>query len=178
MKPPGTLPAVEVSGQSIHAVVQAMKLGQEQTLKLLADHGISPLERTRWYPISSVLGLYFAILREIGPGTLRAVGRKIPETAHFPADIHSVETALRSVDTAYRMNHRGSGNIGGYHFMSTGPRSVRMHCDNPYPCLLDEGLLEALSERFRPPESWVRIEHASTGCRQHGDSACTYTISW
>jgi hypothetical protein len=178
MKPPSSPATVEVSGHSIHAVVEAMKLGQEQTLRLLADHGISPLERTRWYPISAVLSLYYTILREIGPGTMRAVGRKIPETAQFPADIHSVETALRSVDTAYRMNHRGSGNIGGYHFMSTGPRSVRMHCDNPYPCLLDEGLLEALSERFRPLESWVRIEHASPACRLHGDSACTYTISW
>jgi hypothetical protein len=178
MKSPGSISTVEVSGQSIHAVVEAMKLGQDRALKLLAEHGISPLERTRWYPINSVLNLYQTILKEIGPGTMRAVGRKLPEHAHFPADINSVESALRSVDTAYRMNHRGSGNIGGYHFMSTGPRSVRMHCDSPYPCLLDEGLLEALSERFRPPEAWVRIEHASATCRQRGDSACTYTISW
>lgn len=178
MKPPSGTPSVEVSGQSIHAVVEAMKLGLEQALKLLADHGIHPLERTRWYPLSAVLGLYQTILKDIGPGTMRAVGRKLPETAHFPSDIDSVEMALRSVDTAYRMNHRGSGNIGGYHYMSTGPRSVRMHCDSPYPCLLDEGMLEALSERFKPTDAWVRIEHASPSCRQHGDPGCTYTISW
>lgn len=178
MKPSSSPPTVEVSGHSVHAVVEAMKLGHERTRQFLAEYGISPLERTRWYPISAVLRMYHAILKEIGPGTMRAVGRKIPENAHFPADINSVESALRSVDTAYRMNHRGSGNIGGYHFMSTGPRSARMHCDNPYPCLLDEGLLEALSERFRPLESWVRIDHASPVCRQKGDSVCTYTISW
>jgi len=170
--------SVEVSGQSLHAVVEAMKLGQERTLQLLADHGLSPLERTRWYPLNAVLGLYQTILKEIGPGTLRAVGRKLPETAHFPSDLDSVESALRSADTAYRMNHRGSGNIGGYHYMSTGPRSVRMHCDSPYPCLLDEGLLEALSERFKPVDAWVRIEHVSASCRQHGDPGCTYIISW
>lgn len=178
MKSSSGTPTVEVSGRSVHAVVEAMKLGQEQSLKLLAEHGITPLERTRWYPIGAVLSLYQTILQKIGPGTLRAVGRKLPENAHFPADIISVETALRSVDTAYRLNHRGSGNIGGYHFMSTGPRSVRMHCDTPYPCLLDEGLLEALSERFRPQDAWVRIEHAATSCRQRGDAGCTYTISW
>ncbi|HEX8702442.1 MAG TPA: hypothetical protein VF815_26650 [Myxococcaceae bacterium] len=178
MKRSGSTAAVEVSGRSVHAVVEAMKLGEERSLKLLADHGIHPLERTRWYPLSSVLSLYQTILKEIGPGTLRAVGRKLPENAHFPADIISVDTALRAVDTAYRLNHRGAGDIGGYHFLSTGPRSVRMHCDNPYPCLLDEGLLEALCERFRPPDAWVRIEHAAPSCRQRGDSSCTYTISW
>ena len=178
MKPPSSVTAVEVSGHSIYAVVEAMKLGEEQALKFLADHGISPLERTRWYPLSAVLGLYQTINQEIGPGTMRAVGRKLPETARLPADLYSVESALRSVDTAYRMNHRGAGNIGGYHFMSTGPRSVRMHCDNPYPCVMDEGLLEALSERFKPQDSWVRIEHVSATCRQRGDTGCTYTISW
>jgi hypothetical protein len=155
-----------------------MKLGRDRALKLLAEHGISPVEASRWYPLSAMLSTYRTIIKEIGPSTMRAVGRKLPEHAKFPADITSMEMALRSVDTAYRMNHRGSGDIGGYHCMSTGPRSVRMHCDNPYPCLLDEGLLQGLGERFRPSDAWVRIEHAPQSCRDRGDASCTYTISW
>jgi hypothetical protein len=178
MKPPSTPATVEVLGQSILSVVEAMKLGRERAMKLLADQGITPLEKTRWYPMDVVVNMYRTILKEIGPSTIRAVGRKIPESAQFPADIHSVDTALRSLDTAYRMNHRGPGNIGGYHYLSTGSRSVRMSCDNPYPCLFDEGLLEALSERFRPPDGWVRIEHVPQSCRERGDSTCTYNITW
>jgi hypothetical protein len=169
---------VEVSGQSILAVVEAMKLGEERALKFLAEHGIVPVDVTRWYPLSAVLNTYQTILKEIGPSTMRAVGRKVPEHAQFPADITSIESALRAMDTAYRMNHRGSGNIGGYQCVPVGPRSIRMHCDTPYPCQLDEGLLEALSERYRPQDAWVRIEHAPQPCRQRGDPSCTYTITW
>jgi hypothetical protein len=178
MKPPSSFPTVEVSGQSVMAVVEAMKLGKDRALKLLAEHGIGPVDTTRWYPLNAVLSTYRTILKEIGPGTMRAVGRKVPEYAPFPPDITSVETALRSVDTAYRMNHRGSGNIGGYHYTSVAPRSVRMLCDSPYPCQLDEGLLEALAERFKPQDAWVRVEHAPATCRQRGDASCAYTVSW
>ena len=178
MKSPSSFPTVEVSGQSVMAVVEAMKLGQDRALKLLSDHGIGPVDPARWYPLSAVLNTYQTILKEIGPGTMRAVGRKVPEYAPFPTDINSVESALRSVDTAYRMNHRGSGNIGGYQFMPVGPRTARMHCDTPYPCQMDEGLLEALSERYRPRDSWVRIEHATQSCRQRGEPSCTFTITW
>jgi hypothetical protein len=54
-----------------------------------------------------------------------------------------------------------------------------MVCDNPYPCEFDEGLLDALTERFRPPDAFfIRIEHEPGTCRQRGDKSCTYNLAW
>jgi hypothetical protein len=169
----------EVKGQSIMAVVSAMSLIQKRALKILADRGITPLEKETWYPLDRILEAFHAIHQEIGPNTIRAVGRKIPENAQFPPDIVTVEDALRSIDVAYKMNHRGPGSIGGYHFTTTSERTGKMVCDNPYPCPMDEGLLEAMGERFRPKDSlWVRVEHQPGSCRVSGATACSFKITW
>ena len=52
-------------------------------------------------------------------------------------------------------------------------------CDNPYPCEFDEGLLDAVTDRYRPKDSFfIRLSHDPSGCRQRGDRRCTYLISW
>jgi hypothetical protein len=77
------------------------------------------------------------------------------------------------------MNHRGPGDIGGYHFQPVAPRHARLVCDNPYPCDMDQGLIEAFADKFRPKDSLrVRIEHNGQGCRLRGDGACTYDVTW
>jgi hypothetical protein len=169
----------EVKGQSIMAMVAAMSITRNRALKILADQGITPLENERWYPMDKFLEAIRTLQKEIGPNTTKAVGRKIPENAMFPPNIRTLEDAFRSIDMAYRMNHRGSGSIGGYHYTRVGDRSAQMLCDNPYPCPLDEGLLEAIGERFRPVDSlWVRVEHQPGDCRKNGATACTFNLSW
>ncbi len=169
----------EVKGQAIMAVVAAMSIIEHRALKILAERGIAPLDKERWYPMTRFIAVFQAIQTEIGPNTTRAVGRKIPDNALFPTNLKTIEDGLRAIDVAYRMNHRGSGNIGGYHYTRTGERSVQMLCDNPYPCPLDEGLLESMGERFRPQDSlWVRVEHQPGGCRKDGAAFCTYQVFW
>jgi hypothetical protein len=169
----------EVQGQAIMSVVAAMALIQHRALKILADRGITPLEKDQWYPLDRLLEAFKAIETEIGPNTLKAVGRKIPENAQFPPNLTTLEDGFRSIDVAYGMCHRGPGSVGGYHYTPTGPRTARMLCDNPYPCPTDEGLLEAMGERFRPIDSlWVRVEHQPGGCRKQGADSCTYSLSW
>jgi hypothetical protein len=169
----------EVKGQAIMSIVAAMALVQGRALKLLADRGITPLEKESWYPLDRLLEVFQAIQTEIGRNTLKAVGRKIPENAQFPPNIRSLEEGFRSIDVAYGMSHRGPGNAGGYHYTPVGERTARMTCDNPYPCPMDEGLLEAIGERFRPPDSlWVRVEHQPGSCRKNGGPSCTYNLSW
>ena len=69
--------------------------------------------------------------------------------------------------------------IGGYHYEQHDRRSAKMVCDNPYPCDLDLGLVEAICDRYRPKDSlWVRIEHDPRSCRRRGDTSCTYLITW
>jgi hypothetical protein len=169
----------EVQGHAIMSVVSAMALIQHRALKLLADRGITPLEKDSWYPLARLLEVFKTIHTEIGPNTVKAVGRKIPENAQFPQNLTTLEDGFRSIDVAYRMSHRGPGNIGGYHYTPTGDRTAKMICDNPYPCAMDEGLLEAIGLRFRPIDSlWVRVEHQPGGCRKKGAVSCTYHLSW
>jgi len=171
---------VQVLGQSIMAMIGGMELLKSRAMKILADNGIPQLEPQGWYPMRNALTAIKSIEEKIGPVTMRAVGRKVPEHAKFPPEITTIEQALRSLNVAYQMNHRGQqgGNIGGYRFDTAG-HGGRMVCDNPYPCNFDHGIIEALCERFRPKDSvWVRVEHAPLGCRHKGGSDCTYLISW
>jgi hypothetical protein len=174
------LSRMEVSGQAVMSIVQGMDVVQARALRMLADNGISPLKPDAWYALPAVLASFQRIFEQIGPVTVRAIGRKIPDSAPFPQDIDSLEKALCSLDAAYRMNHRGPGPIGAYRCESgPAPRSARVVSDTPYPCDMDMGLVEAMADRFRPTDAlWMRLEHAPGACRKRGDAACTYHLSW
>lgn len=167
----------EVLGQSVLAIVGGMENNRARALQLLAEQGLSPMVPDRWYPMQPVLEVFRTIFERIGPSTVRAIGRKVPEWAIFP-QARSIEDALRGIEVAYQANHR-HGEIGHYRFESTGLRSGNVHCENPYPCHFDRGLVEAVAERARPAHSLrVRVEHAPGSCRQRGDGACVYAVSW
>lgn len=169
----------EVLGQAVMSIVQGMDVVQARALRMLAEHGISPLKPDAWYPMPAVLAAFQRIFELIGPITVRAIGRKVPESAPFPQDIRTLEDAMRSLETAYWMNHRGDRNIGHHHYEPVGPRQGRMVNDTPYPCDLDLGIIEAMADRFRPADAlWVRIEHDPASCRKRGDRTCTYHLSW
>jgi hypothetical protein len=176
----GNLPAhIEVTGGSLKSLVDAMEFLKLKARQILKARGIDPFDPTQWYPLPAVVGCYQDILAQVGPSTLRSVGRHVPKNAVFPPHIDTFESALHSLDQAYRMNHRGSGDIGGYHFHPGGPRTARMVCDNPYPCEFDQGIIEALYDRFQPKGSILfRIEHDASGCREKGARACTYQLRW
>jgi hypothetical protein len=170
---------VEVSGTSIQAFIAAMALVSNRAKKILAAHGIESIEGDRWYPMQKLVEAYDHLLTEIGPNTTKAAGRKLPEIVKMPPHIQSLEEAMSFVNTGYQMTHRGIGNIGNYVYSSLGERKGQMVSSIPYPCELDEGILEAMGEKFRPKDSvWVRVEHQAGSCRKNGASACTYNISW
>jgi len=170
---------VEVLGGVVLALVNGMDVVKARALRMLAERGISPLRPDGWYPMSAFLDSLQSIFEQIGPSTVRAIGRKLPDSAQLPAGIDSLERALRSLDTAYRLNHRGSGPIGGYRYEPQERRGGRLVSDTPYPCELDMGLLEAFADRYRPHDAlWVRIDHETGSCRRRDDLACTYHLSW
>lgn len=179
---PNTEPAyanAEVTGHSILAILGAMEVVRARALRILAENGIAPVKAESWYPVPALLNSLRLIFEKIGPSTVRAIGRKIPENARFPPDMDTLEKGLRSIDVAYRMNHRGTSDLGGYMYEQVDRRRARMICENPYPCDLDLGLIEAICDRCRPKDSlWVRIEHDPKSCRRRGDASCTYIIDW
>jgi hypothetical protein len=151
---------------------------QSRAERMLAAHGISPITEDAWYPIEAVLKTFEDVQRQIGPNTVRTIGRKCINLAEMPP-FRSLEEALRGLGIAYKMNHRGGADIGDYHYTPLAPRRGRIMCDNPYPCAFDEGLIDAMIERFRPADALViRFEHEPGPCRARGDKQCTYSIAW
>lgn len=170
-------PNTEVLGRSVLAIVGGMESNRVRALQLLAEQGLSPMEPERWYPQQPVLDVFRAIFERIGPSTVRAIGRKVPEWAIFPS-ANGIEEALRSIEVAYHANHRG-GPIGHYRVQSTGASSALVLCENPYPCDFDLGLVEAVAEKNRPLYSLrVRVEHVPGACRKQGADACAYAVRW
>lgn len=172
-------PEVQVLGRAVLSIVDGMDLFRSRALKILHENGISSLQAEEWYRQQDVLNAFKTICDKIGPNTVRTIGRKIPSNAQFPPEIDSIQAALASIDVAYRMNHRGSSRVGSYHLDKPQKDSARMVCENPYPCDMDFGLIEAMADRFRPRGSIrLRVEHEAGPCRRKGDEECGYLIAW
>jgi hypothetical protein len=44
---------------------------------------------------------------------------------------------------------------------------------------VDEGLVEAIAELFKPKDAFfIRFQHEPGTCRKRGDTACVYIIAW
>ncbi|MCP4659231.1 MAG: hypothetical protein GY856_27795 [bacterium] len=171
-------PQVEVIGRSVQIVIDTMGLFERMAREIFEKHGIVDVTDDGWYSQQAYLDVYREIYEKVGPNTMKMVGRQVPERALWPPDIATVEEALRSMDAAYHMNHRG-GEIGHYRYEKTGNRIARMVCHNPYPCPFDEGIIEAAIIKFAPRGARVSVTHDEEhGCRLRGDESCTYDVSW
>lgn len=185
-------PKARVNGQTVLSVVSGMSIASFSK-GILADNGIIDPKPGEWYSQQAWLDAFRQIAEKIGPATLNAIGKQIPEKAEWPAEIDTIEKALGSIDIAYHMNHRIDGvilfdqhsgtmkeGIGHYKFEVLGDNKGKMICDNPYPCDFDMGIIEAVAEKFKPGDSrTVSVAHDESGkCRKNGDDNCAYIINW
>lgn len=170
---------IQVRGAGILSLIDAMSLFRKQAQEMLDSHGLGSVVEDQWYPLQQVLDTFVSIEAKIGPNTIKAIGRNIPGRVLLPPHIATLEQALGTLDAAYRMNHRSEATLGSYSYSSLGARSAQVISASPYPCSFDEGLLEGMSERFRPKDSlWLRIEHDERGCRKSGAASCRYRVTW
>src|SRR5262245_47196461 len=100
-------PDVQVNGHTVLSVITALDSGQETRLEILARNGIADPQHHQWYSQTSYLNAFKEIYEKVGPSTLFAIGKAIPESAKFPSQINSLEKALSAIDVAYKMNHKG-----------------------------------------------------------------------
>ena len=179
MKPfEASSPNVEVNGETVLAVVAGMGSFAERAHRILAGHGIQDPKPGSWHKQQAWLDAFKEISDRLGPATLYQIGMKIPEKAKFPPEIKTIDQALRAVDQAYKMNHRG-GEIGSYEFRPTGQRSAEMVCRNPYPSDFDRGIIHAMANRFKPEGGFVQVElDGSIPNRKTSGEACTFKITW
>jgi len=172
---------IEARGNTILIIEDALSRFSEEhrqrVRETLGEYGITDPETAKWYPQQAELNAFETIAEELEPHILDRLGEQVPVAADWPGDIDSVEEALRSINEAYELNHRG-GEIGYYEFEKTGERTGTVECKNPYPCRFDRGLIRGIAQEHSPVESFVFLEEQGTRCRRRGDDVCTYTVHW
>lgn len=189
---------IEVNGQTVFAIVDGFGafslLAGAYLLKAgigeRQPDGTARIVPTSWYSQEGWLSAFESVAREIGETALFDIGRSIPKNAKFPPWVTDLDSAIRSIDVAYHLNHRKAGKemfdpatgtmlegIGHYGYERiAGKNRIVSACNNPYPCSFDHGIVTAMATRFAPK---AKVEHdRSAGCRRSGADACTYLITW
>lgn len=170
-------PNVEVRGAVVLAVVEVMGAFRSVALDILAKNEIPEPKPLAWYSLQCWLDSFDSIIKDVGPNTLHQIGRQVSSTAPIPPTITTLQQAYSELDGAYYSQHRG-GDIGHYHYISTGKRSGTMISTTVYPTEFDRGILMALAHRFEP-DSLVDIQlDPNSETRQDGGTSCTFLIAW
>ncbi|MDH5490947.1 MAG: hypothetical protein OEY14_03135 [Myxococcales bacterium] len=191
-------PGIEVNGQTVYAVVDGVQVVQSLAFRHLRDCGIGEprpdgsvwIDPAGWYSQTAWLETFRRIAYEVGPATLFQIGQAIPKNAKFPPWVTDIDSAIRSIDIAYHMNHRKGGEelfdpergtmregIGHYGYAPIpGQRRIRSVCTNPYPCSFDHGIITAMARRFSPAATVTHDD--AQECRQSGAESCTYVVSY
>ncbi len=174
-------PGVEVKGQSLLSIVNAIEFGKEVRLAILKKHGIENPVPDGWYSQEKMMNAFKEIADQIGNNTLFAIGKSILENVVFPPQIDDLEKALHSIDMAYQMHHRG-GDTGCYKLVKfdSKKREAIMECKNPYPSEFDRGIISAVLRRFKPKDSFKYdvVLDLMKETRLKGAYSCTYWITW
>ena len=166
--------SVEVLGSSIVSTISSFPDEREEELKqVFAEHGIENPNEEEWYPHESNLAAMSTLYEKFGPGMLEKIGRDKPRNIAWPSEIKTATGAVMSIDNAYQKNHR-NGEIGGYHAEQVGENRIRIVCDNPYPCPLDQGLIEGVVFEFAGKTAMVG--EIGDECREEGGKCCTYKV--
>lgn len=188
---------IEVNGQTVYSIVDALGSFKKLAHEILLPSGIGNMTKNgyeikmdEWYSQTSWLRAFEMIAKEIGEATLKRIGTKIPENAKFPPWVKDIDSAIKSIDIAYHMNHRKNGTImfdpdtgkmlegiGHYGYERIeNENKIISKCKNPYPDSFDLGIITAMAKRF---ELKANIYHDdSKECRKNGGESCTYIITW
>lgn len=174
-------PNVEVNGETVLSIVNAMAGFEAIAHQLFRKNGIVDIEPGKWYSQQNWLNVFKDIKEKLGDKTLLVIGKAIPENANFPLEINNLEKALKSINIAYHMNHRG-GEIGYYKLLtySDTKRIAIMECKNPYPSHFDRGIITTMARKFKPKNALTINVDMDTNLqtRLQGADSCTYIIDW
>lgn len=187
---------IEINGRAVYSTVNAFMV-RCIPAKILFGKGIGKrvdkkfqIDNNDWYQQQDWLDALKEMSSRLGDDALSQIGMKIPENALFPEQVEDMDSALKSIDIAYHMNHRKNGRImfdpssgimlegiGHYGYSRNGDeRVIVCECDTPYPCTFDKGVLTAMAQKFNP-NAYV-LHDDSMPCRKNGNESCIYKIVW
>lgn len=138
---------VEVNGQTVITIIKGLSEYLSQAEFILEKNNLQNLDPNKWYYQQDWLNAFREISQIIGNEALFRIGLAIPNYAIFPKKISRIESALKSINTAYHLNHRG-GYIGYYKFNKLKDNQYQIICDNPYPPEFNRGIIEAISRKY------------------------------
>lgn len=188
---------IEVNGQTVYAIVDGFKAFKSLASNYLLEQNIGKkdpggiiINPDAWYSQEAWLKAFENIAKKVGDSTLIQIGQSIPKNAKFPPWVVDIESAIKSIDIAYHMNHRknnkelfdpNSGRmtegIGHYGFERVpGKNLIISVCENPYPCAFDKGIITTMAKKF---ELRANVMHDDAKpCRKNGADSCTYIVTW
>ena len=165
---------IMILGAGIKPVIEAF-LNKGYAKQLINQKlGTDTIDPDTAYPATKYIDTLRSIETEMSAQVLRKVGRFMMENAKWPTNIENLEQGLASINIAYRMNHTPNtkADIGEYKFKKIDDNTFEIHCDNPYPCSLDLGIIAGVTNAF---DRKYFVSHGD-GCREKGGMKCIYTI--
>ena len=167
---------VQFLGAATKGVIDGLLLAS-MTLSTFDRRGeIEALDPAQYHPLSLYLDLVEFLHKKFGPVMMRKLGQHVGQAVvneSLPATIPSVTAALLAIDAAHE--HFCKPKVGSFAIAESQHGFVKIHYDAPYFCILQEGLFNAIANRFGG--RGVRVEHPL--CRLEGpQSHCIFNIRW
>lgn len=164
----------EYNGAALYSFVLAFKDSESLIKKILTDAGVDRIDPNHWYDYDWAISIFYRIGEVVGQDALRAVGRRMIETAAYPPGIDSVETLLMALGAAFSLNARGPG-VGTIECTLEDGHSAILDWSAKGPCALCIGILEGSCARYGAKPL---VEHGADGCKDRGAPTCIYSVSW
>lgn len=193
-------PGIEVSQRGVLPLLAAFEAFPSMLARHLLKHGIAATQgqslvpqlqvSQAWIPLDAWLKTLAALAQEVGPNALFQCGMRITANARFPSVFVDLESALRSIDVTYHMEHRHNGRVMfdprtrrmlegiGHYAVDPTPQGheIRIVSDVPYPCPSDLGIVTGIARSFEPRA--ITQHDESAGCRAEGGERCVYVVTW
>ena len=99
------LKSVRINGQTINSIKKTL-LSEKLATKFIVDAVGEEVVDDIYYPAEGFLNALNAIGEQMNIIILKKVGTKIIESAQWPSDVDSFESAMQSISVAYKLNHR------------------------------------------------------------------------
>lgn len=163
---------VSVNGYTISALLDGLYLLKKLALNVLKHNNITDIKCNNWYPMSSWVFAINELLEFLGPDIFYQFGKDVPYKTLWPQDICGVHNALRAIDKAYHLNHRGN-NIGQYDYTILDDTAGMLSCETPYPKIFDKGLIQSTVSKYKVGETTHNM-----AITESDSEANTYIIEW
>jgi hypothetical protein len=172
-------PKAEVKGEYILPILDCAGPFRDAPLQILAEFGIPEPDPNAWYSMQAYLNTIKKVAEKMGPATLGAIGKWVPEDVPWVDNISSLQDGLNSINTVYAANHR-NGDVGSFKYEKVDDKSGKLICNTPYPDELDRGIIEAVARKFKEKSMlFVRVKlETSLPTRTKGADTSTFIVSW